>query len=302
MTAMPPEPECRPQQSPALTSSAPTLQASAFPPPAGPRSTSKPGPLVTDPEVAAAVRLLHRRQGWGRAAATSFIAFVLALGASSSAQSQGTPPPAWFGVMIIVLGALTIVGIIAAVADTVLLRRRPPAVRAQAAPIAAHHPSRPHAHHYPPRHWVPWALRWTGMLLILVVAVVSVPAVFDGAAYLAGAGKTVAFDPVSYQTNCGQYGCQTSTSGIMETGGTGIEATWPDVVPLGRSFRVREPVWRWGLGEALIDSDGIAVGAVLISLLIEGAAVLVVIRLVKLARNWRRHQHQRMAPASVSIP
>jgi len=266
------------------------------------RSSSQPGAPVADPDVAATVRLLHRRQSWGRAAVTSFIAFALAAGASSSAQSQGTPAPSWFRVMIIVLGALTVIGIVAAVVDTALLRRRPPAVRAQAAPLAAHHPSRPHAHHYPPRHRLSWALRWVGMLLILVVAVISVPAVVDGVAYLAGAENTVTFDPVSYQTNCDQYSCQTVTEGIMETGGTGVEAAWPDVVPLGKPFQIREPVWRWGLGEALIDSDGIAVGAVLISLLIEGAAVFVVIYLVRLARNWLRHQRQRTAPASVSVP
>ena len=186
--------------------------------------------------------------------------------------------------------------------DTALLRRRPAAVRAQAVPLAAHHPGRPHAHHYPPRHRVTWAFRWVGMLLILVVAVVSVPGVVDGVAYLAGAGNTVTFDPVSHQTNCDQYSCQTSTDGILETGGTGVQAAWPHVVPLGRPFQVREPVWRWGLGGALIDSDGIAVGAILISLLIEGAAVLVVIRLVRLARNWRRHRRQRTAPVSVSVP
>ena len=266
------------------------------------KSASQPAASVSDPAVTAAVRLLHRRQAWVRAAITSFIAFVLAVGASSSAESQGTPPPSWFRVMVLVLGALTMVGIVAAVADTALLRRRPPAVRAQAAPIAAHHPSRPHAHHYPPRHRVAWAFGWVGMLLILVVAVVSVPGVVDGVAYLTDAGTTVTFDPVSHQTNCDQYDCQTSTDGILETGGAGVNASWPDVVPLGRPFQVREPVWRWGLGEALIDSDGIAVGAVLISLLIEGAAVLVVVRLVKLARNWQRHRHQRMAPASVSVP
>ena len=204
--------------------------------------------------------------------------------------------------MVFVLGALTIAGIVAAIADTALLRRRPPSVRAQAVPLAAHHPSRPHAHHYPPRHRVAWAFCWVGMLLILVVAVVSVPGVVDGVAYLTDTGNTVTFDPVSHQTNCDQYGCQTSTDGILETGGTGVNAAWPDVVPLGKPFQVREPVWRWGLGAALIDSDGIAVGAVLISLLIEGAAVLVVVRLVKLARNWQRHRQQRIAPASVSVP
>ncbi len=37
-------------------------------------------------------------------------------------------------------------------------------------------------HHYPPRQRVSWAFRWVGMLLILVVAVVSVPGVVDGIA------------------------------------------------------------------------------------------------------------------------
>jgi hypothetical protein len=256
----------------------------------------EPGPSA-DPEVAAAVRLLHRRQDWRRTAVTSFIAFLLADGGYANAQSQGTPAPSWFADIVIALGALTVVGIVAAVVDTVLLRRRPAAVRAQAAPLAAHHPSRGHAHHYPPRHWVLWAIRWVGMLLILVVAVVSVPAVFDGVAYLAGAEKTVTFDPVSYQTNCDQYSCQTSTDGILETGGPGVEASWPDVVPLGKPFQVREPMWGWGLGGALINSDGIAVAAVLISLLIEGAGVLVTLRIVQLTRNWRRHRQQRTTPA-----
>jgi hypothetical protein len=247
--------------------------------------------------------LLHRRQGWGRTAFTSFIAFALAAGAFSSAQSQGTPPPSWFRDIVIVLGALTITGIVAAAVDTALLRRRPPAVRAQAVPLAAHHSSRSHIHHYPPRHRVSWAFRWVGMLLILVVAVISVPAVVDGVAYLAGTANTVTFDPVSYQTDCYvRGGCQTSTDGILETGGPGVDATWPDVVPLGKPFQVREPVWRWGLGEALIDSDGIAVAAVLISLLMEGAAVVVVIYLAKLARNWLRHRRQRSTPTSVPIP
>jgi hypothetical protein len=64
------------------------------------------------------------------------------------------------------------------------------------------------------------------------------------------------------------------------------------VVPLGRPFQVPEPVWRWGLGLALTDSDTTAVIAVLVSLLIEGFAVWVVVKLVRLTRNWRRHRQQ----------
>jgi hypothetical protein len=148
---------------------------------------------------------------------------------------------------------------------------------------------------------VTWVVRWIGMLLILVVAVVSVPAVVDGTAYLAGAERTVTFDPVSYQTNCDRYSCQTVTDGILETGGAGTSASWQNVVPLGRPFQVREPVWRWGLGEALIDSDKTAVIAILVSLLIDGFAVLVVVKLVRLTRNWLRHRRQRTAPAPVPI-
>jgi hypothetical protein len=300
MASMPPEPDYIRPDNPGPMPPPPALQA-AFPPPAYPPATSEPGPPVADPDVAAAVRLLHRRQGWSRAAATSFIAFVLAEGAYANAASQGAPAPSWFLDMIIAVGALTAVSIIAAVVYSARLRRRPPAVRAQAAPIAAHHPRRPHAHDYPPRHLVTWALGWVGLLLILVVAVVSVPALVDGAAYLAGAGRTVTFEPVSHQTNCGQYSCGTITEGILETGGAGVTASWQNVVPLGRPFQVREPVWRWGLGLALIDSDKTAVIALVVCLLIEGGAVLVLVGLVRLARNWRRHR-QRTAPASVSIP
>ena len=78
------------------------------------------------------------------------------------------------------------------------------------------------------------------MYLILVVAVVSLPAVFDGTA--CGAGRTVTFDLVSYQTNCDRYSCQTVTDGILETADAGISASWPNVVPLGRPFQGREPV------------------------------------------------------------
>ena len=125
------------------------------------------------------------------------------------------------------------------------------------------------------------------MLVILVVAVVSVPALVDGTAYLAGAERTVTFDPISYQTICDRYSCGTATDGILETGGAGISATWQNVVPLGRPLQVHEPVWRWGLGLALIDSDSTAVVAIVISLLIDGSAVLVLVKLVRLARNWR---------------
>jgi hypothetical protein len=252
--------------------------------------------------VAATVRLMHRRHGWGLAAATSLVASCLGYGAIANGNAQGASAPPWFADLTIALLVLFVVSIIAMVGYSVRLRRRPSAVRAQAAPLAARHPRGPHSHHYPPRHLVTWVVRWIGMLAILIVAVVSVPAVVDGTAYLAGLERTVTFDPTSHQTNCDRYSCQTVTDGILKTGGAGITASWQNVVPLGKPFQVREPVWRWGLGLALIDSDATAVVAIGLSLLIEGAAILVVVKLTRLALNWRRHRQRQsvIAPASTA--
>jgi hypothetical protein len=252
--------------------------------------------------VTAAVRLLHRRHAWGRMAFSGLLAFILAAGAASSARQQGTPPPTWFEDIVLALGVLAAVGIVAALADTIVLRRRPADVRARAVSIAAQQSHRTNVHHLPTAHRVIWALRWVGMLLILVVAVVAVPAPVNGVAYLAGAGHTATFDPVSHDTTCDQYSCQTSTDGILTSGGTSVDATWPDVVPLGRQFQVRDPVWRWGLGEALINSDGIAIGAVVIGLLTDGLGILVLMLLVRLARNWARHRRQISSAAPLPVP
>jgi hypothetical protein len=59
MTVMPPESDYSPQEGPGPAPPPPVLQASAFPPPA-----AKPGTPASGPDVAATVRLLHRRQGW----------------------------------------------------------------------------------------------------------------------------------------------------------------------------------------------------------------------------------------------
>jgi hypothetical protein len=262
-------------------------------------SVSSPPADAAGRNIADAVRLIHRRHGWSDAAGVCFIACLLAAGASGNAAGDGTPAPAWFEGIVYGLGALTVICLVAIVTYSARLRRTPPAVRAQAASLAKSHQHGRRAHHYPPRHRLAWTLRWIGMLVILFVAVISVPAPVDGVAYLAGAERTVTFDPVSYQTNCDQYSCQTVTEGFMETGNANLSASWPDIVPLNRPIKVREPAWRWGLGQAMIDSNGTAVIAIAISLLIEGAAVVVLIAMFRLARNWRRHRlGQRQAPSA----
>jgi hypothetical protein len=264
------------------------------------RASSPADAVAADQEVAATVRLLHRRQGWGRVAITSFLVAGLGFAAIINADQQGTPPPLWFNATVIAIGALAVVSVAMSVLDKVLLGRKPAEVLEQAVPLAARHPRGHRAHHYPPRHWVTWTLRWVAMLALVGLGVISVPGVVDGVAYLAGAEKVVTFDPVSYQTYCTHTNCQTSTDGILQTGGAGTSASWPAQVPLGTPFQVREPLWKWGLGGSLISSDRIAVVAIAVSLLIDAFAALVVFALIRLACN--RYRHVRVPLTTLPVP
>jgi hypothetical protein len=256
--------------------------------------------------VSTAVRILHRRHGWTRLAITSLIACAFGEAVSLNAASQGTPAPSWFTAIVIVLAALTVAGIIAVVVSSAQLRRTAPEVLAQATPIAARQKHGRRAHHFPPRHLVTWILRWVGLVLFLFMAIISVSAPVDGIAYLAGAGTMVTFDPVSHSTSCSlsgsSYLCSSSTNGILETGGAEVSATWPAVVPLGRPFEVRQPLWRWGLGEALISDDRIAVVAVVIGLLLQATGVVVLITAFRLVRNWHRQRRQGQKAGVAAAP
>lgn len=245
-----------------------------------------------DPAVAAAVRWLLRRQGWSRAAGALLVVFLLAALGGYEASSSGTPPPLWYQLAVAGTGALTAVCAAVATAQSLRLRRASPGVRTRADTLFAEYRARQSARHYLRWNVLLWAVLWAGALMIEAIAVVSVPAVVNGVAYLAGAEKTVTFRPVSHETVCHtRGGCETVTEGVMETGGQGTEATWPHVVPLGKPFPIRQPLWSWGLGTVLIDSPAIAVVAILVGLLIEVGAVFIAVRLARRVRNrWRQRR------------
>lgn len=255
----------------------------------------------TDPGVAASARLLRRRQRWSRAAGTLIVLGLLGWAAGHEASSSGTPPPLWYQLVIAGFGAVGVACAAVAVLQSVRLRRSSQKTRALADRIFAQDQARQSARHYPRWNALFQVVLWAGVLMIVAVAVVSVPAVVNGVAYLAGAEKTVTFNPVSHETVCHtRGGCETVTEGIMETGGQGTEATWPHEVPLGKPFPIRQPFWPWGLGAALIDSAAIAVVAILVSLLIQAFAVFLVVRLIiRMRRRWR---HRREVAAMASAP
>ncbi len=249
----------------------------------------------SDPEVAATVRLLHRRRGWIWVTVISVAAWVVVCGLLGSLDPNGSGPGlAVAAILVLLLTVVAIVGIVASVVDTVKLRRRGVGVRKQAMQRTAHYPARAHAYSYPPRHRFTWIFSWILMLILLGIGVAALPGLVDGVAYVAGAENTSTFLPMSYGQDCGRSGCTTVTNGVLASG---ANVTWPDQVPLGQPFPVHEPMWNWGFGTQLIDGDGTAAGVIFAGVLFDGFSVLVLVHLVKLARRWLRHRRlgQQMA-------
>lgn len=252
------------------------------------------------PQVAATVRLLHRRRGWALTALGSFVGFVAyAIIGSQLFPNASGALAAISGLVVILLMGLTLTGLIVAAVDTAHLRRRDPATRAHAAGRAAHYPLRAHAYRYPPRHRTSWLFSWVVLAVWLVLMVTLLPNQVNAVAYLAGAGHEVTFFPTSYGQNCGRGGCSTVTNGLLATGGSGIRATWPGQAPLGSPFTVREPVWTgWGSPAQLVDGTTGAVVSVIVGLIFDLVTVLIIFALVKLVRQLL--QRRRQAAGSVT--
>ena len=236
-----------------------------------------------DPQFGAAVRLVRRRRRWGWTALAGFIAFLVAISAYSNQYDDTTDKgPVAVLAVAMGIGALTVAGLVMVVVTSVRLRSQAGARRTQAVSYVAREAARrSRSGRYD------WALASGVLIVAMGAAVVFLPGLVDGVSYLAG-GKTATFVPQFHTVSCSYHGvgdCSTVTVGVLKTGGAGVTSTWPNDVPLGRPFQIREPVWTWGVGAGLIDGDGIAVGAALISLLFDGLAVLAVIFFVNVVRR-----------------
>jgi hypothetical protein len=248
-----------------------------------------------EPQLAGAVRLVRRRRQWGWTTAAGFIAFLIVISVYSNKYNDATDSgPVAVLAVAIAIAALTVTAIVMVAVTSVLLRRRAGSQRARAIASVARTAARRTGR-------FDWMVASGLLIAALGLAALFLPGLVNGVSFLAG-GHTATFVPQSYGVSCSYHGvgdCSTITVGVLRTGGGGVRSSWPDEVPLGRPFKVREPVWTWGPGAALIDGDGIAVGAAAVSLLFDGLAVLAAILFVKvMSRRLGRRRRADPAPGS----
>lgn len=219
------------------------------------------------------------------------VAWLMAAGLLGSLTDNGSGGAAATvaTIFVLLLTAVVVIALVAAIVDTVKLHRRDPAVRSRAVALTTHHPVRSHAYRYPPKHRFSWVFGWIMMLILLGLGVAALPGLVNGIAYLAGGESGVTFVPVSAGQDCGRYGCSPITNGYLQTPGH-PPVTWPDAVPLGVPFQVRQPLMKWGFGSQLIENKPGAVGSIVAGLFFDGVSVLVLFFGYRLGRNWRRHR------------
>jgi hypothetical protein len=231
-----------------------------------------------DPAVGRAARTVRLRREAIWAAIGCFLAFLVVISIYSNKYDDATDSgPGVVLAIAMVFGALTIGALIVIVAASVQLGRRTGDQRARAIAYAGQQragKARPGRYR--------WAIAPGLLVVALGAAVLFLPGLVNGVGYLTS-HHVATFVPQSHDLSCSYHGngnCSIVTIGLLESGSHAVNSTWPHDVPLNRPFRVREPIWTWGLGSALIDSDGIAIGAALISLLFIGFAVFAAVHFI----------------------
>ena len=258
-------------------------------------------------DVAELVRLHHRRRGWAWVATGSVIGLVVYAGIGvnlfeNPAGTAGTLS----GIAAFVLLALALAGLVVVIVDTSRIHRAGAAVRLSAKGSVSHYPLHAHAHRYPPRHRGSWAFVIVMLAAMTGITVAILPAEVNSWAYVAGAENQDTFNPVSYGQACtasvghGAGSCRTVTEGYLSE--SGAEVTWGSQVPLGQPFSVRDPLWAWGRGRALISSDNSAIANMVAGLFFNGATLLLLYILVVIVRDTPSRRGQRAAVPAGADP
>jgi hypothetical protein len=237
-----------------------------------------------DPRVAAFRYLLHRRRGWAWTLGASLVALVAVVAISTILFPGGTGAVSVIsGSTVILLLALGLVALTAVITDTVRLRRRKPYVREHAASQTSHSPLATRPLRTPVHHRASHVIGWVALATFPLLTVLVLPDQVNAVAYLAGVDHTVTFVPQLHVPVCSRFGCETWTDGVLQTSPP-VRTTWPNQVPLGRPFSVRQPWWN-GWGHPDLMNGGAAFGAIAGVLLGELGSVFFGVGLVRIVRR-----------------
>jgi len=253
------------------------------------------------PDVAALVRLHHRRRGWAWVAIGSVIGLAVYLGIDLNLFENLTGTSETLSLIpVFVLLALVLAGLVVVIVDTARIRRADAAVRASAKGGVSHYPLYAHAHRYPPRHHGSWVFAIAMLVAMTGIAVFILPAEVNSWAYVVGAENQDTFNPVSYSQVCfavprGHGGCHVVTEGYLSN--SRADVTWGSQVPLGQPIRVGDPLWAWGSGRTLISADSSAIETIVAGLFFDGVALLLVYALVVIVRHTPRRSQRTPVPA-----
>jgi hypothetical protein len=162
-------------------------------PPGHPGQPPGPAAATDDPALAAAVRIQRRRHAWALAMFWLIGLLLLGVGSTSSADSNGTPPPPWFIGLTIASAVAAVAAAGIALANSAALRRRPAELRAQAILLEKQRIRVLWRYGWTGRlyHGYYWSALWLGMALFLGCAGLGVAWAINGAAYLVGARHAV---------------------------------------------------------------------------------------------------------------
>jgi hypothetical protein len=255
------------------------------------------------PDVAALIRLHHRRRGWAWVAIGSVIGLAVYLGIDLNLFENLTGTSETLSLIpVFALLALVLAGLVVVIVDTARIRRADAAVRVSAKGSVSHYPLYAHAHRYPPRHHGSWVFAIALLVAMTGIAVFILPAEVDGWAYAVGAESQDTFNPVSYSQVCvaitRRGGCHVVTEGYLSK--SRADVTWGTQVPLGQPIRVGDPLWAWGSGRTLISADSSAIETIIAGLFFDGVALLLVYVLVVIVRHTPRRSQPMSVPAGAA--
>ncbi len=248
-------------------------------------------------DVAALVRLHHRRRGWAWVAIGSVIGLGVYAGIAFSLFVTLTGTAGTLSVIpVYVLLALVLAGLVVVIVDTSRIHRADAAVRVTAKGSVSHYPLYAHAYRYPPRHPASWVAAVFMLAAMTCITAYILPQEVNSWAYVVGAEHQDTFNPVSYVGACSagtaRIRCQMVTEGYLSN--TGAHVNWGPQVPLGKPFSVGDPLWAWGTGRSLIKGDGSAITTIVAGLFFDGVALLLLYILIVIVRDTSPRRSRRV--------